>query len=267
MKKLIATLLSTITTVFATESQIDLKIDADPNDLHKKSSFNVMSTTSANSEDHSVLISPEMSLYTTGTIDFSLTGTHRHRLGSYIFGHSIFFDRSNMGFVSFDQLGTGFDVLTKRMEARLNYYHPICYGKKMAVKAAKWLDAEVFFNTPYFGVGTGPIYNIDMKFWALHSRLVIPMRTCSFTLGGICGEKGYAQAFISVSFHLFRPAHSDLLIAPPCHTSKSNIYYKSAFKMDTQGNLIDIYDQRFVDYISQIEDEVSCKRRYLQSEE
>jgi hypothetical protein len=262
MKKLIFSLLATLSTAFAAESQVDLRIDTNPRDLNAKSSLNVSTTTAVYVEEsHAILMMPEMSFYTNGGIDFSVTGAHRHRWNNWVWGHTMFFDRTYVDGNSLDQIGTGMDLQTDRFDFRANYYHPATHYGNAEFVASKWLDAEIFFKTKYFGVGTGPLYNIDMKAWALHSRIVIPLRNCSLNFGGICGsgELGQSQAVFSISFHLFKPSKANRLISPPCHVQKSNIYYNSAYsfegKDDTQVVLQ--YNPNLVSYIEQTEDEAT----------
>lgn len=268
MKKLIAFLSTAITCVFAADSQVDLRIDSNPYDLSGKSSFNVVTTTAlqTDSEAHAALFTPEMSFYTNGGIDFSVTAAHRHRFKNIVWGHNVFFDRTNVGGQFCDQVGTGLDLLTNRWDFRANYYHPITDFGYSPLKACKWIDSEIFFKTKYFGVGTGPLYNVDMKNWALHSRLVVPFKDFSLNLGGICGggETGIAQVLFSISFHIFKPRSNDTLITPPCHIQKASIYYNSVYALQNashedvlNGKVRIDYNPNIVTYIEQSEEEMA----------
>lgn len=255
---------------FAVDSQVDLRIDTNPYNLEEKSSFNVTTTTAmvSESEKHALIFTPEMSFYANGGIDFSITYGHRHRLSNFVVGHHFFFDRTNVSFKSLDQIGSGIDIQTNLCDFRMNYYHPTTKYGKGSIRACKWADCEIFFKTPYFGVGTGPLYNLDMKAWALHSRIVIPLKSCSLNFGAICGggEYGQSQAVFSLSFHLFEPNKRDALISPPCHVQKSNIYYNSGYALDKPNfkqrrhGIVKLdYNPSIVSYIAQTEDDVTLR--------
>lgn len=252
---------SIATALFSADSQVDLRLDTDPSNLQGKSAFNVITTTALQTEDskHAVLFTPEMSFYANGGIDFSVTTTHRHKYKNVVVGHNIFFDRTNAGSFFLDQLGTGFDLLTPRFDFRVNYYHPITNYAYSPLKACKWADSEIFFKTPYFGVGTGPLYNLDMKEWALHSRVIIPFKDFSLNFGGLCGQAGFSQAIFSISFHLFKPKSQDILISPPCHVQKANIYYNSGYMFDPMMESKLEYNPNIVTYIEQSEDEITLR--------
>lgn len=277
MKGLISVFLSLICTAFAAESQLDLRVDADPINLQRKTSINITSTTSVKTPDeqHGFLITPEMSFYHTGGIDFSVTGAHRHRWDNWVLGHNIFFDRTNFDQFSLDQIGTGVDLQTPRFDFRANCYFPISTSNAKSLKPCKWVDSEIFFKTPYFGIGTGPLYNIDLNTWALHSRIVVPMKDITLNLGGICGAGNYAQntVMFSMSFHLFKPKKSDALTLPACHVHKSSIYYKSNYSYNsskeddklhsTKPRLKLNYNPNVVVYIDQLEEESTLVDREI----
>lgn len=266
MKKLIFILTSAISSVFAADSQVDLRLDTNPSDLNGKSAFNVVTTTAiqADSNNHALLFTPEMSFYANGGIDFSVTSAHRHRHRDFVWGHNVFFDRTNVGGQFCDQVGTGLDLLTNRFDFRINYYHPITDYGASPLRACKWADSEIFFKTKYFGVGTGPLYNVDMKHWALHSRLVVPCRDFTLNFGGLCGEAGYSSAIFSISFHLFKPKNPDTLTCPPCHVQKANIYYNTGYYLQgashddiLHGKVKIEYNPNVMTYIDQSEEEIT----------
>lgn len=251
----------------ASDNQVDFRVDTDPSNLDHRTSFNVATTTSVMEGNHSILICPEMTFYTSGGVDFSVAMAHRHRFKGFVLGHQVFFDRSNTRSFDTDQIGTGFDLLTNQFDFRVNYYQPIRSRGVITFKSSKWMDAEILFKTKYFGVGTGPLYNFNMKEWALHSRLVIPMKGFSVNFGALCGQSGLSQALVSISFHLFKPNHSSALISPPGHVKKSSIYYNSACFFDGLNNpMVEVRDmqdfhQDASHYIHQSEEEMTFQKR------
>lgn len=261
----------------AAESQVDFRIDTDPTNLQGKTSFNLTTTTAIpdDAENHAIIFTPEMSFHTNQCIDFSITTGHRHRWKSWVLGHTLFFDRSNLEGIALDQIGTGVDLQTTRFDFRANYYHPITNLKFSAIQPSRWTDAEIFFKTPYFGVGTGPLYNLDTKTWALHSRLVVPIKDVTLNLGALCGAGEYAttQAMFSISFHLFKPKKPDALISPPCHVHKASLYYNSGYSIENasfddlySGKIKLEYNPKIVSYIEQNEDEVTFQDKRKREE-
>ena len=262
--KLISILAALCCYGYAADSQVDVRIDTDPNNLQNRSSFNITTTTSQEfGTDHALLFTPEMTFYNDGSVDFSIGAGHRHNWKGLAFGHHVFFDRSTVGALCLDQVGTGVDVLSDRVDFRANYYHPCTKatdGGFFTVKSCRWADAEFFFKTPYFGVGTGPLYNLDFKNWAIHSRLVVPLRDCSVSVGAIAGQGGYGQALLSVSFHLFKPKSKGNLTAPSCHVQKSNIYYNFGYMMTTPPDGENI-DAGLISYIDNTEAEITHQEK------
>lgn len=268
MKKTLSILLAIGSLLYSAESQVDLRIDTNPMNLQGRSAFNLTTTTSLpdDAENHALIFTPEMSFYTNGGIDFSITTGHRHKWDSWILGHTIFFDRSNVSGIALDQMGTGFDLQTPRFDFRMNYYHPITQLDESPIQLAKWMDAEIFFKTPWFGVGTGPLYNIDQNSFSLHSRIVVPVKDITLNLGALCGEgeMGISQAIFSISFHLFKPKKPNALTSPPCHVQKSHLYYNSGYAYEKASPRERIagkakldYNPNFVEYIEQSEEEIT----------
>ena len=270
LRSFLCALAVTCGALFAHDSSLDLRIDADPTNLGGSGSMNVTTTNVAEFGNHSLLFTPEMSFYANGGIDFSVSAGHRHTFWGATFGHHVFFDRSNQGLMTFDQIGTGLDVLTARWDLRANYYEPYYkraryYGPFYSVTSSKWADAEIFFKTRFFGVGTGPLYNIDEKHWGLHSRLIIPMNHCSVSIGAICGQSDHAQGCVSVSFHLFKPKVCSPLVIPGSHVQKSNVYYifadkeKDPAKRARDEVMRPHFNPNMVRYVEQTEDSITLR--------
>lgn len=219
--------------IFGAESQVDLRIDSNPLIPNQRSSLNVTSTNFVDFMEgkHGALLTPEMTFHVNGNTDFSVTMAHRHKFKNVVWGHSVFLDRTHLDFCQLDQVGTGLDLLTNFFDVRLNYYHPLTRFKYPIIFPNRWVDSEVFFKTKFFGVGTGPLYNIDTKTWALHSRIVVPLKTFSIHLGALCGSGPWAdsKAVLSVSFHLFRPKTMNRMATPASHLQRSSFYYTSAY--------------------------------------
>lgn len=281
MFKLIFVLLASIT-LWSADSQVDLRIDTNPFVPQQNSSLNVTSTNSVTFSEgnRGLLFSPEMTFHLAGAVDFSLTTAHRHRFKNFILGHNVFLDRTHIDDLQIDQIGTGLDFLAKDFDVRFNYYHPLTQAKETAIYPNKWVDSEVFFKTKYFGVGTGPLYNIDRKDWALHSRVVVPLKTFSVHVGALCGGGDWAQSKVvfSVSFHLFKPRVADRMITPPCHLQRSSFYYTSMYvppeapealksyiieKVGKKG----IFNPKVGDYLDTVEEGIALQDRDVEKKD
>ena len=265
LKCLIFALLSSV--LLAAESQVDLRIDSDPDNLGKRSCFNVTTTNSITNQNYAFLFSPSMSFYVDGAVDFSFAFANRYQFSKCVVGHQVFFDRSYRPTLVADQLGTGIDVLTNHFDVRLNYYHPLRTKGLYKFSGSKWMDSEILFKTPYFGVGTGPLYNIDMRTWALHSRLIIPMKGFSVNIGGLCGAGAYSQLMISLSFHLFPAKNATRLTSPMCHVKKMSIYTDPSYVIEalhgkgTARSVQRFYGLETSTYVEQSEESMTLRSR------
>jgi len=119
------------------------------------------------------------------------------------------------------------------------------------------------------------MYNIDQKELSLHSRLIIPLKSCSLSLGVLAGQNGFAQGLLSVSFHLFKPSSPDSLFTPAHHVQKSNIYYYFHLPMkvnkEKENRFVlttDIPDQtsEIIHYIEQSEENITLRDKTQEGE-
>lgn len=220
-----------LTKLLMANSYLDLHCAIDPYDLRGQTRFDLSAPHVFFHQDGSLIFTPEASVYTNSNVELGFSLAKKHQWGEHIVGTHVFYDRSHISGNSFHQTGIGAVYSTDRFDFTTNYYHPLTkvQGSSWdAVTPTKWVDTEMLLKTPYFHVGTGPIYNIQYKHFALHSRLVVPTKHCMFSVGGVIGEGGYSQGFFSVSFNLMKNGEITPLSTPISRTKKCSVAFYSS---------------------------------------
>lgn len=217
-----------VSTVLANESMLDLRMAVDPFDAKNRSHIDIVSQASFKTPYCSLLVNPEIAFFLNKSVDFGISLGHRWELPVGILGHHIFFDRSQLPKISVNQIGTGIDLLTSKIDIRANYYHPVSPSvllRDRIVKPCKWMEAEAMFKTPYFNLGVGPNLNIDSGVMGAQGRVIIPFERFSVGLGGMLDARGERQGFIITNFHLYRDKSGDITHTPLSHTKRPKIEF------------------------------------------
>lgn len=235
--KFMIPLLAAGSSLFAYDSYIDCQVTANPYDLRGQTHIDITAPHVFYHEQGSVIFTPELTSYVGSNTDIGFSLAKKHLIGPFTVGSHIFYDRSSFPGGNFHHVGSGIFVGTDHFEFTSNYYHPLSPGWSIPaipmvradafVKPCKWIDSEFQIKSPWFQVGTGPIYNFDYKEVALHSRLIVPTERCTFSLGGMMSESGFCQGFISVSFSLMKNPSSSMLSTPLNRTKKCSVAYQN----------------------------------------
>lgn len=254
--KLLVCLFTCISGLLFSNSYLDLQVAVDPKDLRGQTHFNFAAPHVFFHKGGSFVLTPEARVYTNSNIELGCSLAKKFEIGANVAGLHLFYDRSQIEGNSFHQTGIGAVYSTDMFDITSNYYLPF-KAKKVkdrwnAVTTSGWVDSEILFKTPYFKVGTGPTYNVDYNAFALHSRIIIPTPTCCLSLGGLVGDGGFNQAYLSLSFNLMKNGEITSLSTPISRTQKCCVsFYTEDLKKA----------KKLQEYVEQVERDMTMPKK------
>jgi hypothetical protein len=247
--KFIIPIIVACSSLFSYDSYVDCQLTANPYDLRGQTRVDIIAPHVIYHTGGSFVFSPEVSTYTNSNTDLGFSIAKKHQVGDFVVGSHLFYDRSGLKGATFHHTGGGIYLGCDVFEVTANYYHPLTKDKitrslgslvegfmpRSFRKSCKWIDSEFLLKSPWFKVGTGIIYNVAYNETALHSRFIIPTERCTLSVGGIMGQSGFSQGFVSISFSLSKNPSSSLLSTPIGRCKKNSVSFFNLAPANTRA--------------------------------
>lgn len=239
--KIVASLISIALTakVVAVDGFFDLSVNTDFADMEHRSHIDMTTlvvTPLQTKTPRALLLTPRVSVFFDGTMDFSAAVGMRHQTPWGVLGHHVFWDGTSFKGANFHQLGGSLDFLTETLDFRVNYYHPVTKYQSyesMMFSSHKWMESEVVLKTAGFLLGAGPTYDLFTNTWGLQSKATIPMNMVNFSVVSAYDALNKFSTSFSISFRLYNSLRESLLHDPVSHKSRVQCSKEYAFVPST----------------------------------
>lgn len=227
LKKMVSIFVLGFASLYSVDFQKGISSYASTNfsDPIRKTKLDVASCIVAPIGLSSAIFSPGFAAYANGNFDLSFGIGIRKRFlkKDLVLGHHYFVDYCIQQPFSFSQFGLSLEAMTKKLDLRLNYYHPLKISES---NAQKWVELEGILKFPKFCVGLVPFYNCATKKFAVKPKLIFPFEVITLEIGAIISQNSKeTSSYIGVGIPIYNVGHKTVSRSSSVKYSRAENFY------------------------------------------